>query len=244
MKDAGRLLKAASAGSGVSLYAQFENEEVYTIRYFPSEFTIESVAEQTVPYSRTVSIKSLSSLGLLSDSSSFKGWKMRRSSDGKWFAQNQAGAKRFVELIDGRLPEGYVFCLLQDEANLLRAASVGSSVELYAVMDPTSYIVEYLSSIDANKPTVTAVVPYATAYQLESIESLGMSEAGKTFVGWRLHRVVDDKWYAISDKKARYVSFVDGDLPAGYSYRLIRDGGGLVKAAPQGTTLQLIAQWR
>lgn len=244
LKDAGRLLKAASAGSGVSLYAQFENEEEYTIKYFPSEFTIESVAEQTVPYSTTVSIKSLSSLGLLNDSTSFKGWKMRRASDGKWFARNQAGVKRFVGLADGRLPDGYAFYLLQDEANLLRAASVGSTIDLYAVMDPTSYTVEYSSSIDANKPTVTAVVPYAIAYQLESIESLGMSEAGKTFVGWRLHRVVDDKWYAISDRKARYVSLIDGDLPAGYSYRLVRDGGGLSKAAPQGTTLRLIAQWR
>lgn len=243
VKDAGKLLKAASAGSGVSLYAQLKNEDTYQIKYYPSESGSEPVAEQVVPYSRSAPIASLSSLGLSDDSSSFKGWKMRRSSDGKWFAQDQTGIKRYVGLIDGKLPDGYDYCLLKDGANLLRAASVGSSVGLYAVMDSPSYVVEYFSAGDAGEPVKSVVAPYATAYQLESIESLGLLGDGKMFVGWKLHRVADDKWYAVSNGKTRYVSLVDGELPAGYSYRLVRDEGNLLKAAPQGTTLQLFAQW-
>ena len=243
VKDAGKLLKAASAGSGVSLYAQLKDEDTYRIKYYPSESGSEPVAEQVVPYSRSAPIASLSSLGLSDDSSSFKGWKMRRTSDGKWFAQNQAGIKRYVGLIDGKLPDGYDYCLLKDGANLLRAASVGSSVGLYAVMDSPSYVVKYFSAGDAGEPVKSVVAPYTTAYQLESIESLGLLGDGKTFVGWKLHRVADDKWYAVSNGKTRYVSLVDGKLPAGYSYRLVRDEGNLLKAAPQGTTLQLFAQW-
>lgn len=243
VKDAGKLLKAASAGSGVSLYAQLKDEDTYQIKYYPSESGSEPIAEQVVPYSRSAPIASLSSLGLSDDSSSFKGWKMRRSSDGKWFAQDQAGIKRYVGLIDGKLPDGYDYCLLKDGANLLRAASVGSSVRLYAVMDSPSYVVEYFSAGDAGEPVKSVVAPYATAYQLESIESLGLLGDGKTFVGWKLHRVADDKWYAVSNGKTRYVSLVDGELPAGYSYRLVRDEGNLLKAAPQGTTLQLFTQW-
>ena len=135
LKDGARLLKAAPAGSGVSLYAQLEGEDAYRVRYYANESAGKPLAEHAVPYSRSEPIASASSLGLLGGPASFKGWKMRRESDGRWFAQDKAGAKRYVGLVDGKLPDGYDFCLLKDGARLLKAAPAGSGVSLYAQLE-------------------------------------------------------------------------------------------------------------
>ena len=135
LKDGARLLKAAPAGSGVSLYAQLEGEDAYRVRYYANESAGKPLAEHAVPYSRSEPIASASSLGLLGGPASFKGWKMRRESDGRWYAQDKAGAKRYVGLVDGTLPDGYDFCLLKDGARLLKAAPAGSGVSLYAQLE-------------------------------------------------------------------------------------------------------------
>ena len=135
LKDGARLLKAAPAGSGVSLYAQLEGEDAYRVRYYANESDGKPLAEQAVPYSRSEPIASASSLGLLGGPASFKGWKMRRESDGRWYAQDKAGGRRYVGLVDGKLPDGYDFCLLKDGARLLKAAPAGSGVSLYAQLD-------------------------------------------------------------------------------------------------------------
>ena len=119
----------------MSLYAQLEGEDAYRVRYYANESAGKPLAEHAVPYSRSEPIASASSLGLLGGPASFKGWKMRRESDGRWYAQDKAGAKRYVGLVDGKLPDGYDFCLLKDGARLLKAAPAGSGVSLYAQLE-------------------------------------------------------------------------------------------------------------
>ena len=137
-------LSAASkitADSGAKWTARYDIRASYTVatyyvKYYLSDSSSTPLAECNTPFDSLYTIEMFSAIaGNNQQSASFKGWKMRRESDGRWFAQDKAGARRYVGLVDGKLPDGYDFCLLKDGARLLKAAPAGSGVSLYAQLD-------------------------------------------------------------------------------------------------------------
>ena len=137
-------LSAASkitADSGAKWTARYDIRASYTdatyyIKYYLSDSSSKPLAECNTPFDSLYTIEMFSAIaGNNQQSASFKGWKMRRESDGRWYAQDKAGGRRYVGLVDGKLPDGYDFCLLKDGARILKAAPAGSGVSLYAQLD-------------------------------------------------------------------------------------------------------------
>lgn len=137
-------LSAASkitADSGAKWTARYDIRASYTdatyyVKYYLSDSSSKPLAECNTPFDSLYTIEMFSAIaGNNQQTASFKGWKMRRESDGRWYAQDKAGGRRYVGLVDGKLPDGYDFCLLKDGARLLKAAPAGSGVSLYAQLD-------------------------------------------------------------------------------------------------------------
>ncbi len=76
------------------------------------------------------------------------------------------------------------------------------------------------------------------------VSELGFEKEGKEFVGWKLYRELDGKWYARNEEgKGTWAALEDGKLPEGYKYYICKDGRKLTKAATSGI-IHAYAQWK
>ena len=64
---------------------------------------------------------------------------------------------------------------------------------------------------------------------------------GKQFVGWKVYRDYDKKWYVKDANGNRYWAT---SVPAGGDYALYVDGERIAKTTVNGTTAYFYAQWK
>ena len=113
-----------------------EASAVFTAKYYLDENTDEPSDKTTeVVYGTETKLYTASELGFSKEGQVFKGWKIYRESDNKWYVKNTKENKNtWIEQVDGKLPEGYEYNIRKDGGTLVKAAKSGI-VRLYGVWE-------------------------------------------------------------------------------------------------------------
>ena len=218
----------------------------------PSSFMIkyhadnsESVSNNTttVEYGVSTKILTIAELNFNKEGKEFEGWRAYREVDNKWYLKDGSGKSSWQSLNNGNLPEGYSYSLYKNGTTVAKTAPEGV-VHLYAQWKNNEYTIKYHPDDSNATSNKTTLVQYGVSTKIMTLAELNFSKAGKDFVGWRAYRDYDKKWYLKdSNGKSSWQSLNDGNLPAGYSYSLYKDGISVSKTAPRGV-VHLYAQWK
>lgn len=105
-----------------------------------------------------------------------------------------------------------------------------------------AYTVYYHASDSVDAVEQTTAVAYGTKTATLTPSALGF-DSGKKFLGWKCYRSEDDTWWATdANGKGIWVALDNGELPSGYSYRLLASGWQTGWSAHSGE-VHLYAQW-
>ena len=87
-------------------------------------------------------------------------------------------------------------------------------------------------------------VKYGTLTKTLTTSELGFAKDYHNFTGWRVYRTIDDTWYLKdSNGKNAFKKLVNGQLPAGHTYVLYKDGENVKQTASHGE-VHLYGQWK
>lgn len=180
-------------------------------------------------------------LNFSNGSSAFIGWRCHRDSDNKWWVTLPTGKRDWVTSVNGELPTGCTYALLNSEFKSAWTAENGF-VDFYAIWND-SYTVQYrMSTADGISNKVTTV-EYGKSTNTQTSKSLGFKAGGKTFLGWRCFRDSDQKWWiTLKNGRADWVAIDNGKLPEGCSFRLLPDGWKTGWSTQSGS-IELIGIW-
>ena len=110
--------------------------------------------------------------------------------------------------------------------------------------DNNYFTVYYHLDINAKVDERSTIVTYGVTTPTLTLEELGYNKENEFFLGWRIYRECDDKWYLSDNSGNReWVQLENGELPEGYNYVLNGDGAAVAKTAPTGN-VHFYAQWR
>ena len=102
------------------------DENKYTIRYHLDEASSASSKKTTIKYGELTKSLTTSELNFAKSGKTFAGWKAYREMDDSWYAVDSAGNKKFVKLVNGKLPAGYVYAYYSNGAKTSRIAYNGN----------------------------------------------------------------------------------------------------------------------
>ena len=122
-KSGARTRTMAKRGD-VHFYGVWE-EQKYTVKYHLDENSSASSKTTTVKYGEWTKLLTLSELGFSKSGKKFAGWKLYREKDNTWYAKDSSGNKKFVKLVNGKLPSGYTFATYSDGGRTKTAAKSG-----------------------------------------------------------------------------------------------------------------------
>ena len=224
--------------------SESDDENNYTIEYYPDVDSSEASSETTLAIAgQETKLLTIEELGFSKDGYGFLGWRINRETDDKWFLRDSNKKSGWYSLVNGKLPEGYTFDLRGDGGVLIKPATEGT-VRLFAYWGPKYYI-EYYADIDSEEPSsITTEGICGKWTTIETLENLGYDDTDDTFVGWRINRSIDDKWYLKDPNgKSDWYSLEDGELPTGYTFNY-RDDGAKFWAPTSSGEVKLYAEWR
>lgn len=121
--NGGVLISPTETGT-IRLVGQWGGIE-FTVYYHIDEDTDASGSTTTIPYGEETPLYSVNALGFAKEGKIFKGWKLYREIDGKWWMKEENGKRTWGLLEDGKLKEGYDYSLLKDEQKISKAATSG-----------------------------------------------------------------------------------------------------------------------
>ena len=122
----------------------------------------------------------------------------------------------------------------------------GSGVmgEVYAVTATSrDFSVAYHADDNSAALSATTRVTFGVSTKTKTISDLKIKRSNCTFLGWKAYRDMDDKWLLKdSSGNQSWKSLVNGELPAGHTFSLLKDGVSLAKTS-SGGTVHFYAQW-
>lgn len=188
--------------------------------------TISSKAtEQITPvsYGHKTPTLSVTQLDFSIGTCKFLGWRCYRDSDKKWWATLPDGSADWIELNNGKLPDGCTYRLLPDGWETGWSTPSGN-VHLFGVWNKT-YTIRYHSSINSAATDRLTEVKFGSPISTLNPTELNFSNGSSAFIGWRCHRDSDNKWWAnLPSGKRDWVATVKGELPKGCTYALLNSG--------------------
>lgn len=188
--------------------------------------TISSKAtEQITPvsYGHKTPTLSVAQLDFSIGTCKFLGWRCYRDSDKKWWATLPDGSADWIELNNGKLPDGCTYRLLPDGWETGWSTPSGN-VHLFGVWNKT-YTIRYHSSINSAATDRLTEVKFGSPISTLNPTELNFSNGSSAFIGWRCHRDSDNKWWAnLPSGKRDWVATVKGELPKGCTYALLNSG--------------------
>ena len=123
------------------------------------------------------------------------------------------------------------------------SSSKDTEVNVYYDSNVKTYTVKYHLDDNSAASSKSTTVTYGKLTPTLSISDLGFSKANQVFKGWKAYREVDDTWYVKdSNGKNSFKKLVNGQLPAGHSFVLYKNGES-VKATAQSGIVHFYAQW-
>ena len=198
--------------------------------------TISSKAtEQITPvsYGHKTPTLSVAQLDFSIGTCKFLGWRCYRDSDKKWWATLPDGSADWIELNNGKLPDGCTYRLLPDGWETGWSTPSGN-VHLFGVWNKT-YTIRYHSSINSAATDRLTEVKFGSPISTLNPTELNFSNGSSAFIGWRCHRDSDNKWWAnLPSGKRDWVATVKGELPKGCTYALLNSGFKSARTAENG----------
>ncbi|MBO4767707.1 MAG: InlB B-repeat-containing protein, partial [Lachnospiraceae bacterium] len=227
------------AGTTAHFYAQWKPASTFTIQYHVANNQASSPMTTTVTYGVSQKTLTIEELGFERNGQRFIGWTVYREYDGKWSVKNPDGSTFWgTQQFSG----GTGFNLYVNGESVSRTAPAGTVVHMYAQWaSPNKFLVKYYLTDNSSCSPKMTQVPYGTTTKTLTAQELGFSRDGKQFVGWKVYRDYDKKWYV---KDANGNKYWATSVPAGGDYALYVDGENIAKTTVNGTTAYFYAQWR
>lgn len=235
--DGADLSGLAHRGAELHLYAQWEDTDEFTVRYYADDDAQASDKITRVTFGKSKKILTLKKLGFTKKGKRFIGWKAYSPKKDTWLVVTTEGEK----LWESEPSKEQSYRLYKDGAYLSTTVKEGREVHLYAVWtDADNRLIYYHADDDAPASAFYTIVADGKRAKTLTLEKLGFDTGGREFLGWRLYSEDDDKWLvtdkdgATSWKKA----------PAkGQSYKLLKEGAAVSWTALDSPTVHLYAQW-
>lgn len=221
-----------------------KEDKEYTIEYYQDTESTKPFSETTIGrVGEKVTIKTIKELGYSKEGYGFLGWKVYRVDDDKWLLKKKnSGDSEWRSLEGGKLPKGYSFRLLTEGRDLNQKSTDGV-IRLYADWG-VMYTIKYYPNVDSeDSEAITRDAVRGLLTDCETISDLGFNKEGYTFIGWRLYREIDDKWFLVNENgESGWYELEEGELPSGYSFSYREDGSQLRAPTTEGA-VRLYAEW-
>lgn len=230
--DKCKLVKPTKNGI-IKLFAQWGGDEFTGVYHLDLSSEASSLITNA-PYGTKTTSLTIADLGFRMKQAKFVGWRLYRELDNKWSAKNGKGEVEWVNLKDGKLPEGYTYSLYKDGFPWIKATTSGI-VHAYATWEKGVFTVNYHKNETTPASGVTTTVNYGEKTKSYTISQLGFSNGDKKFLGWKLYRDIDSSWSVKApDESMIWMKLENGTLTEGYSFNIYRDGTEFKTAAPEG----------
>ena len=229
--------KTTVAGTTVHFYAQWENATTFTVKYYETDNSSASAKTSTVTYGVSQKTLTISELGFVRSGKKFVGWKVYRDYDNKWYVKDASGSKYWATSV----PSGGSYALYVNGESVGKTTVAGTTAYFYAQWEDTNaFTVKYHETDNSSASAKTSTVTYGVSQKTLKTSELGFAQSGKRFVGWKVYRDYDNKWY-VKDKAGN--SYWATSVPSGGGYSLYVDGESVGKTTVAGTTVHFYAQW-
>ena len=215
----------------------------FTVNYHLDDKSAASAKKTVVDYGTWTKTLTTSELKFSKANHTFVGWKAYREIDDKWYVKDSNGNYSFVKLVKGKLPAGYEYVIYRDGTKVRTVAKRGN-VHFYGQWQENKFTVNYHLDDNSNASSQKTDVVYGNWTKTLTVKELGFSKSGKTFVGWKAYREIDDKWY-VKDASGNYkfVKLVNGKLPSGYTFAIYKNGTNIRTFAKSGN-VHFYGQWK
>jgi hypothetical protein len=229
--------KTTVAGTTVHFYAQWEAANTFTVKYHQTDTAAASSQISTVTYGVSQKTLTVETLGFQQSGKRFKGWKVWRDYDNKWYVKDSSGSKYWATAV----PAGGDYALYVNGESVGKTTVAGTTAHFYAQWESNNaFTVKYYLTDNSSASNQTSTVVYGVSQKTLTIEALGFIQAGKKFKGWKVYRDYDNKWY-VKDSTGK--SYWATSVPTGGSYALYVNGESVGKTTVAGTTAYFYAQW-
>ncbi len=229
--------KTTVAGTTAHFYAQWESNNAFTVKYYLTDNSSASNQTSTVVYGVSQKTLTIETLGFQQSGKTFKGWKVYRDYDNKWYVKDSTGKSYWAT----EVPAGGSYALYVNGESVGKTTVAGTTAHFYAQWESVNqFTVKYHLTDTAEASSQISTVTYGVSQKTLTIETLGFQQSGKTFKGWKVYRDYDNKWY-VKDSTGK--SYWATEVPAGGSYALYVNGESVGKTTVAGTTAHFYAQW-
>ena len=229
--------KTTVAGTTVHFYAHWEATRDFTVKYYQTDNAASSPKTSTVTYGVSQKTLTISELGFSQSGKHFKGWKVYRDYDNKWYVKDANGSKYWATSV----PSGGDYALYVNGESVGKTTVAGTTAYFYAQWEADTFTVKYYQTDNAAASTRTSTVTYGVSQKTLTISELGFSQSGSEFAGWKVYRDYDNKWY-VKDKNGN--KYWSTSVPSGGDYALYVNGESVGKTTVAGTTAHFYAQWK
>ncbi len=235
--DGADLSGLAHRGAELHLYAQWEDTDEFTVRYYADDDAQASDKITRVTFGKFKKILTLKKLGFAKKGKRFIGWKVFSPKNDTWLVVTTEGEK----LWESEPSKEQSYRLYKDGAYLSTTVKEGQEVHLYAVWtDADNRLIYYHADDDAPASAMYTIVADGKRTKTLTLEKLGFDTAGREFLGWRVYSEDDDKW--LVTEKDGSTSWKKAPLK-GQSYKLLDEGAAVSGALLESPTVHLFAQW-
>ncbi|MBO7514273.1 MAG: hypothetical protein J6T47_01410, partial [Lachnospiraceae bacterium] len=227
--------------------AAADNTYAYTLIYHESETGGDTVTETGWYNGAGRATTDYATFGWNQAGRRFDGWRLYRDSDHSYMLLDEEKVGHWMQLnADGTVPEGYHFPNYENKHTFGSPAKVsGDTVHLYAQWKTSGFTLVYHEDNNSTG-TVGAYIPYGNPDNIKAktIQELGYSTEGRSFLGWRLKRDMDGKWLIrpVGDTNAVWTTLENGQLPSGYEYVTYGNAPVFKTPATEGN-VHMYAQW-
>ena len=192
------------------------------------------VVTSTVQSGVPTPLKTVEAVGFQSEDGTFSGWKAYRTDKKCWRVVTGNG----VAYWGSAVPEGGDYYYYADGELLELKAGPDTELHLYAQWDRCCTICYHSSEYaPPSKVTTRAILTQPT--RVLSYEELGFSAPGRVFIGWKLFREDEHKWFCVN-AKGEPVWKNEEDM----DFRLIANESTISGFYRPNSRIHLYAQWK
>ena len=225
--------------SNLTLYAKWQSLTLtdFTVKYHETDDSPASLMTSTITYGVSQKSLTVEALGFQQSGKKFKGWKVWRDYDNKWYVKDANGKSYWAT----EVPAGGDYALYVNGESVGKTTVAGTTAHFYAQWeDANLFTVKYYQAENSSASSKTSTVVYGVSQKTLTVETLGFQQSGKKFKGWKVYRDYDSKWYVKDANGSKYWATA---VPAGGDYALYVNGESVGKTTVAGTTAHFYAQW-
>ena len=231
-KDKLKIKDTVERGERVTMYAQWEKEEPFTVKY-NANGGVGTMSDQKITYgvSTAMSANKFTKSGY-----DFKGWYANRD-DGTWYCYTNPG-QGSPSWVGKSTCESFGYFLYKDQLKLSNTAKPGKVVTMYAQWKTKQFTLRFdaaggTGSMNDQKITYGTPTP---------ITKNSFKKEGYNFNGWKAQRD-DNKWYCYSSPSKTSTGWADRSVCDTNGYYIYKDELKVKDTANIGGYTTMHATW-